>query len=65
MYACDAFEAFKTKGNKNVMTNREVGMKWRKEVLEKGSSEDEMKLIKNFLGRVPNQKAFLKEVIGK
>ncbi|MCF7843769.1 Zn-dependent oligopeptidase [Candidatus Gracilibacteria bacterium] len=65
VYACDAFESFKTKGNKNVMTNKEVGMRWRKEVLEKGSSEDEMKLIKNFLGRVPNQKAFLKEVIGK
>lgn len=65
VYACDAFESFKTKGNKNVMTNTEVGMKWRKEVLEKGSSEDEMKLVKNFLGRAPNQKAFLKEVIGK
>jgi thimet oligopeptidase len=65
VYACDAFEAFKTKGNKNVMTNTEVGMKWRREVLEKGSSEDEMKLIKNFLGRPPSNKAFLKEVIGK
>ncbi len=65
VYACDAFESFKTKGNKNVMTNKEVGMRWRKEVLEKGSSEDEMKLIKNFLGRAPSQKAFLKEVIGK
>ncbi len=65
VYACDAFESFKIKGNKNVMTNTEVGMKWRHEVLEKGSSEDEMKLIKNFLGRAPNQKAFLKEVIGK
>ena len=64
VYACDAFGSFKTKGNKNVMTNTEVGMKWRREVLEKGSSEDEMKLIKNFLGREPNQKAFLKEVIG-
>jgi thimet oligopeptidase len=64
VYACDAFESFKTKGNKKVMTNSEVGMKWRKEVLEKGSSEDEMKLIKNFLGRAPNQKAFLREVIG-
>jgi Zn-dependent oligopeptidase len=40
-------------------------MKWRHEVLEKGSSEDEMKLVKNFLGRMPNQKAFLKEVIGQ
>lgn len=65
VYACDAFEAFKTKGNKNVMTNTEVGMRWRHEVLEKGSSDDEMKLIKNFLKREPNNKAFLKEVVGK
>jgi thimet oligopeptidase len=65
VYACDAFESFKTKGNKKVMTNTEVGIKWRREVLEKGSSEDEMKLVKNFLGRTPNQKAFLKEVVGK
>ena len=65
VYACDAFESFKTKGNKNVMTNSEVGMKWRKEVLERGSSDDEMRLIKNFLGRAPSNKAFLKEVIGK
>lgn len=65
VYACDAFESFKTKGNKNVMTNNEVGMKWRREVLEKGGSDDELKLMKNFLGRAPSQKAFLKEVIGK
>lgn len=65
VYACDAFGAFKTKGTKDITNNTEVGMKWRKEVLEKGSSEDEMKLVKNFLGRAPNQKAFLKEVIGK
>jgi Zn-dependent oligopeptidase len=62
VYACDAFESFKTKGNKNVMTNSEVGMKWRREVLEKGSSEDEMKLLTNFLGRKPSNKAFLKEL---
>lgn len=65
VYACDAFLEFKTKGNKNIMKNTEVGMKWRREVLEKGSSENEMDLVKNFLGRKPNQKAFLKEVIGK
>ncbi len=65
VYACDAFEEFKKKGNKNVLTNNEIGMKWRREVLEKGSSEDEMKLVKNFLGRKPSHKAFLKEVIGK
>lgn len=62
VYACDAFADFKKKGNKNVMTNTEQGMKWRHEVLEKGSSEDEMKLITNFLGRKPNDKAFLKEI---
>jgi len=65
VYACDAFESFKTKGNKNVMTNKEIGMRWRKEVLEKGSSEDEMKLITNFLGRKPSDKAFLKKMIGE
>lgn len=65
VYACDAFESFKNKGNKNVMTNIEVGMKWRREVLEKGSSDDELKLMKKFLGREPNNKAFLKEVIGR
>lgn len=62
VYACDAFESFKTKGNKNVLTNNEVGLKWRREVLEKGSSEDEMKLLTNFLGRKPSNKAFLKEL---
>lgn len=65
VYACDAFESFKTKGTKNVLTNTEIGMMWRQELLEKGSSDDEMKLIKKFLGRLPNQKAFLKEVVGK
>lgn len=62
VYACDAYGDFQKKGNKNVMTNTEIGMKWRREVLEKGSSEEEVKLVKNFLGRQPNQKAFLKEV---
>jgi thimet oligopeptidase len=62
VYACDAFESFKTKGNKNILTNKEVGMQWRKEVLEKGSSDEEMKLIMNFLGRKPSDKAFLKEL---
>ncbi len=62
VYACDAFESFKTKGSKNILNNKEIGMRWRKEVLEKGSSEEEMKLITNFLGRKPSNKAFLKEL---
>ncbi len=62
VYACDAFELFKTKGTKNILTNKEIGTKWRKEVLEKGSSLEEIKLITNFMGRKPSNKAFLKEV---
>lgn len=56
--AQDAFSEFQKKG----ITSNKVGMKWRREVLEKGSSEDEMKLLANFLGRKTNQKAFLKEL---
>ncbi len=65
VYACDAFESFKTQGNKNLMKNTTIGMKWRRLVLEKGSSENEIDLVTNFLGRKPNQKAFLREIIGK
>ena len=61
VYAQDAISLFEEKG----IFNEELGMKWRKEVLEKGSSEDEMKLMRNFLGRAPSKKAFLKEVIGQ
>jgi len=56
--AQDAFSEFRKKG----ITNSEVGMKWRREVLEKGSSDNEMKLLENFLGRKTNQKAFLEEL---
>ena len=58
VYAQDAFSEFEKKG----ITNKELGMRWRKEVPEKGSSEDELKLVKNFLGRKPSNKAFLKEI---
>ncbi len=58
VYAQDAFSEFEKKG----IFNKELGMKWRKEVLEKGSSLDEVQLIKNFLGRKPSNKAFLKEL---
>jgi thimet oligopeptidase len=58
VYAQDVFSEFEKKG----IFDSETGMKWRREVLEKGSSEDEMKLLRNFLGRKPNNKAFLKEL---
>jgi Zn-dependent oligopeptidase len=58
VYAQDAFGEFEKHG----LANKELGMKWRREVLEKGSSEDEMKLVRNFLGRKPSDKAFLREL---
>jgi thimet oligopeptidase len=58
VYAQDAFSEFEKHG----IANKELGMRWRREVLEKGSSEDELKLVKNFLGRKPSNKAFLKEL---
>lgn len=58
VYAQDAFSVFEKEG----ITNPKVGMRWRTEVLEKGSSVDELQLIKNFLGRKPSNKAFLKEL---
>lgn len=58
VYAQDAFSEFEKAG----LSNPEIGMRWRKEVLEKGSSEDELQLVKNFLGRKPSDKAFLKEL---
>jgi len=58
VYAADAFARFKKEG----MLNRETGADYRKCVLEKGASEEEIELIKSFLGRKPNNKAFLKEI---
>lgn len=58
VYAQDAFSVFEEEG----ITNSDTGMRWRQEVLEKGSSVDEMELMKKFLGRKPSDKAFLKEL---
>ncbi|HEV7231221.1 MAG TPA: M3 family metallopeptidase [Bacteroidia bacterium] len=43
-----------------------LGHKFREQVLAKGGSDDALNLVKNFLGREPNNKAFLKNLgIGK
>jgi Zn-dependent oligopeptidase len=58
VYAQDMFERFKKEG----VMNKKVGKDFRTWILEPGSSEDEMKLVKGFLGRKPNNKAFLREM---
>jgi thimet oligopeptidase len=41
------------------VTNPEVGMAYRREILEKGGSADGGELLRNFLGRDPSNQAFL------
>ena len=55
VYSCDIFSRFKKEG----IMNKKVGMELRRKILEKGDSEDVLKLMEEFLGRKPNNKAFL------
>ena len=58
VYAEDMFSRFAKEGVLNPKTGRD----YRQWVLEKGSSEEEMSLVAGFLGRKPNNKAFLKSI---
>jgi metallopeptidase MepB len=42
--------------------DRKEGRRYRHTVLEKGGSQDEMKILKDFLGREPSTKAFYREL---
>lgn len=55
VYSNDIFSRFKKEG----IMNKKVGMELRRKILEKGDSEDALKLMTDFLGRKPNNKAFL------
>lgn len=56
VYAADMFTRFKESG----LLNSKVGKEYRKFILEPGSSKEAIELVKKFLGRKPNNKAFLK-----
>ena len=56
VYAADMFSVFEKEG----VLNPAVGYRFRKFILEKGGSEDPMKMVREFLGREPNNGAFLK-----
>lgn len=58
VYADDMFSRFEKEGILNPKTGRD----YRHWILEKGSSMEEMDLVKGFLGRKPNNKAFLKSI---
>jgi thimet oligopeptidase len=58
VFALDMFDAIKKEG----LLNPEVGARYIKEVIGRGGSAEPMELLKNFLGREPNQDAFLRDL---
>lgn len=58
VYAADLFSVFQKDGALNEAT----GKRFLETLLSKGSSDEEMNLVKAFLGREPLQEAFLKEL---
>lgn len=58
VYAEDMFSRFAKEG----VLNPKTGKDYRRWILEKGSSEEEIDLVNGFLGRKPNNKAFLNSI---
>ncbi|MGB2580658.1 MAG: M3 family metallopeptidase, partial [Minisyncoccia bacterium] len=58
VYAADMFTRFEKEG----IMNKKTGADYKKWVLEKGGSMEEIELVKGFLGRKPNNKAFFNEI---
>jgi thimet oligopeptidase len=42
-----------------------VGARYRETILAQGGQEEEMDMVRKFLGREPSNKAFLEEISGK
>jgi len=58
VYSCDMFQKFQKEG----VLNENLGRKYRDIILAKGATVDAMDLLLEFLGRTPNNEAFLKEI---
>ncbi|MFY0652945.1 MAG: Zn-dependent oligopeptidase [Cyclobacteriaceae bacterium] len=58
VYAQDMFSIFEENG----ILDKETGIRYRDIILGMGSSKDELDLVRQFLGREPNNKAFLREL---
>jgi len=56
VFAADMYSVFEKEG----VLNQEVGLWFRKTILEKGGTEHPMNLVRAFLRRDPNNEAFLK-----
>ena len=57
VFAADMYSVFEKEG----VLNQEVGLRFRKTILEKGGTENPMNLVRAFLRRDPNNEAFLKK----
>ncbi|MEE9167153.1 MAG: M3 family metallopeptidase [Candidatus Neomarinimicrobiota bacterium] len=58
VYAQDMFSVFEDNG----VLDPETGMKFRQVVLERGGSVDPLEMVQEFLGREPNNRAFLRSL---
>lgn len=58
VYAQDMFSVFEENG----ILDKATGIRYRDIILGSGSSKDELELVKEFLGRDPNNDAFLREL---
>ena len=56
--AQDMFSVFEANG----ILNPDIGLKYRRIILEKGGTVDPYELVKEFLGREPNSEAFLRSM---
>ncbi len=58
VYAQDIFSRFESEG----ILDPTVGLDYRRTILERGGSADENSLLKDFLGRPPNEDAFVRHL---
>jgi thimet oligopeptidase len=58
VYADDLFSVF----SENGVLDPNIGMKFKKKILERGSSVDEKKIAADFLGREVKYDAFLEDI---
>ena len=58
VYAQDMFSVFEANG----ILNPDIGLKYRRIILEKGGTVDPYELVKEFLGRESNSEAFLRSM---
>ena len=56
VYAADMFQRFQQLG----MLDPKAGMYYRERILAKGGTQDEMEMVKDYLGREPQKEPFLK-----